>query len=613
MNTRIYPLQDTYLNSNNINKNFGIDEILEIKAKTGEIKEISVPGSPWQPFSTVTSNTGKKGWVAYSNNNYYVWCSDTQTWEILNLSDNIATTTDISSEPIHLVAFNGLLTSTDTVDISLSGSAATVSSSFCGYIYSADKIRIAGECTTGSFDGRIYAGSSFEKLVINGNISDLTPPLREDVLGSGYFEGFTGSLYGSFHTGINNSICNGILSGGAATVMGAEGRVPFTGSIYTTGSAIFNVSGTTDFYYKGQLNGNIYPDSNDLPYFALTNYEFSRILLKFDFTTISESIAADNNITSPQFILKLINCTQRNLPFNYNIYAFPISQSWDGGNGRYVEDSNTYGTNWYYKDFENGSLWYNPLSTRQINATDYFLTESIESFNHGGATWYYKNPITNESYLCSQSFAQNDTGDISINITNIVNSWISNEIPNEGIILMISQEVKPYTGSYDECLLQFYSKESNTIYSPTVQISWDDSEFLTGDLAPANIDNGIIVNFNNLAKTYKSGEILKINVFSREKYQLKLFNKAIQQPNMVTPKYLPASSYYMLKDAESEFVLYDFSDYTKLSCDDMHGNYFWFDTTGLPLERYYTFYIKSVFDSGEIVIFKSDKVFKIVR
>ena len=102
-------------------------------------------------------------------------------------------------------------------------------------------------------------------------------------------------------------------------------------------------------------------------------------------------------------------------------------------------------------------------------------------------------------------------------------------------------------------------------------------------------------------------------MFARDKYPLKSFSKAYQQPIMVTPKYLPSSSYYMIKDAESEEVIVGFDQYTKLSCDPIQGNYFKLQTTGLPQERYMKIFIKSEYDDGVIDIVDTGKVFKIVR
>ena len=75
--------------------------------------------------------------------------------------------------------------------------------------------------------------------------------------------------------------------------------------------------------------------------------------------------------------------------------------------------------------------------------------------------------------------------------------------------------------------------------------------------------------------------------------------------------FLPTSSYYAIKDNETEQVVLDFDQYTKLSCDGS-GNYFMLDTTSYPQERYFRLLIR-VEDSGSIYTFDKSNIFKIVR
>jgi uncharacterized protein YprB with RNaseH-like and TPR domain len=97
----------------------------------------------------------------------------------------------------------------------------------------------------------------------------------------------------------------------------------------------------------------------------------------------------------------------------------------------------------------------------------------------------------------------------------------------------------------------------------------------------------------NLSKEYKFGSIPRINVFAREKYPLKNFIKGYQQISYLSSSLLPSASYYCIKDNESENIVIDFDDNTKLSSD---GNihYFKIDTTGLPVERFYRILIKTM-------------------
>lgn len=221
--------------------------------------------------------------------------------------------------------------------------------------------------------------------------------------------------------------------------------------------------------------------------------------------------------------------------------------------------------------------------------------------------------LEGDSLICSQSFSYGQQSDVSMDITKIVRAWLCGCVPNQGLILMSSWEISTPPLQNVNGLLQFFSKESNTIYSPYLDVAWDDSVFNTGSLAPVTGSIENLISVHNLKNQYKAGSLPKVFVFARDKYPLKQFNKAYQQPVMVTPKYLPSSSYYMIKDAESEEVIVGFDNYTKLSCDPTMGNYFKLQTTGLPQERYYKIFIKTEYSDGTIDITDTDKIFKIVR
>jgi hypothetical protein len=249
-------------------------------------------------------------------------------------------------------------------------------------------------------------------------------------------------------------------------------------------------------------------------------------------------------------------------------------------------------------------------------------TIPTSSFVNEGGTWYetvpstyqYKsssfclNVTTGSSLICSQSFDYT-TSDINMDITNIVKGWLCGCVPNEGIILVRSLETVATNGI--DSTIKFFSKETNTIYQPYIDISWDDSVYTTGSMVPLT---GIIpytVIVQNLSKEYKFGSIPRINVFAREKFPLKNFIKGYQQINYLSSSLLPSASYYSIKDNESENIVVDFDENTKLSSD---GNihYFKIDTTGLPVERFYRILIKTTFNN-QTDIFDNGNIFKITR
>jgi hypothetical protein len=177
------------------------------------------------------------------------------------------------------------------------------------------------------------------------------------------------------------------------------------------------------------------------------------------------------------------------------------------------------------------------------------------------------------------------------------------------------------TSSVDYGTLRFFSKETNTIYSPYLDVAWEDSEiawmipgFNTSSAEPIQIRDAV-VSMKNMAKEYKYGSILRMDVTPRKRYPIKTFARGpsdIQRfSDYLYPYYLPSSSYYVIKDAESEEDVIPYDAYTQLSFDS-YGNYFMLDTSGLPQERYFKVQIRAE-QSGSIMTFDIPTPFKISR
>jgi hypothetical protein len=555
MHTFIYPSQDTYINNSTEfkNKNFGIDEILEIYASN--IGNTTVYTNPvWHDAPLTASSYGNEGWLAYTTSSLFIYSGS--KWYAYNLTSSVIPGTSFISN------FTGRLSNKTTgtkVPLYVSGSSTFASGSFSGSFTSAT-------CVTSSFSGS-FSSSSFKGIINTVTSSNL---YYVDVINfAGYFKGI------------------------------------YSGSFERPSTATY-----------------------------LNTPEFSRTLIKFDITELSKSIS-NNNISGSdiKFTLNLKACGSRNLPLNYTIYAYPVSQSWNNGNGRYADGGSQLGSSWLYRNYDGNGLWYGNSISNSYQQVNYLTNPSYASasFQNQGGTWYYKVPATytnkpkwicnsskypslaNASLICSQSFSYGQQSDVSMDITQIIRGWLCGCVPNQGLMLLSSLEISTPPLQPTNGLLQFFSKETNTIYSPYIDVAWDDSVFNTGSLQPVSGSIQNLITLNYLKDAYKAGSLPKIFVFARDRYPLKNFQKAYQQPVMVTPKYLPTSSYYMIKDAESEEVLVNFDKYTKLSCDPNQGNYFKLQTTGLPQERYLKIFIKSEYADGTVDITDTQKIFKITR
>lgn len=457
----------------------------------------------------------------------------------------------------------------------------TLTGSFSGFSVTASG-SIAGDVNWFSasyFSGSVTASYSG---YINGS------PVSSSGIYSGSLLNFSGSISGSY--------INGYVTGSVSASIFSN----FTGYVDNLTAC------TTGYIYGSDIRNE--PNYRDISY--KTVY---RPLIKFDITHISESVA-QGNITIPKFSLKMKTAREESLPISFNVYALPVSQSWEMGDGYVSDNGSLEGCSWLYKDYKSGSLWSNITSSQIYTPFDFIHAPESASqvFSNGGGTWY-------TSSVCSQSFNY-VSSDINMDITPIVHQWLSGSIPNEGIIIIHGQELTT-ADTYGK--MYYFSRDTNTIYSPYLDVQWDNSSFTTqsiqqsctgsytGSLSPADFTKENVVSISNLSDTYKFGDFPRVNIFCREKYVMKTFERSCQQRDYVIPKYLPTSSYYSIKDAFTEEVLVPFDIYSKLSCDG-NSNYFYLDTTMLAQERYYKILIRTDI-SGSIYTFDTNALFRVVR
>ena len=76
---------------------------------------------------------------------------------------------------------------------------------------------------------------------------------------------------------------------------------------------------------------------------------------------------------------------------------------------------------------------------------------------------------------------------------------------------------------------------------------------------------------------------------------------------------LPSSSYWSIKDLDTDNIIFDYdTNYTKISCDSS-GNYFDIYMNGLEPERNYKLLFKSVLSNGETIVFDENYYFKVLK
>jgi hypothetical protein len=332
-------------------------------------------------------------------------------------------------------------------------------------------------------------------------------------------------------------------------------------------------------------------EGDDTVYYADT-YN-SRLLIQFDLAEISASIVS-GKIYNERYYLKLNATEARTLPINYTLYGYAISGSWTNGRGYFNNNPIiTEGVSWKYRNSKlDGLLW----STSSYNAT------STGSFNTiaGGGNWY-------TSSVCSQSF-NHESPDVRMDVTDIVRKWLSGSIENNGFIVKLSDSLEQDTTIFGS--LKFFSVESHTIFTPKLDVVWDNSNLSgTGSFAEIGSDDFVLYT-KNLRDSYKQEEKPKVRLGVRERYPQQMYATSRVYLNS---KRLPTSSYYQIQDVETDEVIIPFDIIgTKLSCDT-NGNWFQADINNLMPERYYKFVFKSEFDGGDTVRYIDDNYIFIVR
>jgi hypothetical protein len=332
-------------------------------------------------------------------------------------------------------------------------------------------------------------------------------------------------------------------------------------------------------------------------YYTITGTnEVSRGLIKFPTNQINDLIA--NKVTNKVFdvYLKLYLANASSLPLNYILYCHPISGSWDMGTGKLGNlPITTDGVSWQFRDTISGSNWF---SSFPANTTGSYRSGSIA----GGGLWY-----TSSAYQSTQSFTNSTSKDIELKVTNTISAWYSSSISNEGFILKHAPSLEFTTASKFET--KYFSGNTHTIYPPCLEIRWDDSLYSTGSLSTVTSDLFVATLGNNKGE-YQQDSVQRFRVNIRDKYPARTFQTSSVYLNN---KALPSSSYWSIKDLDTEEIVVDYDTaYTKISCDS-NGNYFDIYMNGLEPERYYKLLFKTILTNGEVIISDNNYYFKVIR
>ena len=155
-----------------------------------------------------------------------------------------------------------------------------------------------------------------------------------------------------------------------------------------------------------------------------TQINVSRTLIQFDLTYISKSIVSGLIPADAEYYLNLYDANSQELGSSDVLYVYPVSQSWEGGQGK-VDDwpATTDGASWRYRT--------GPTANDQW----------VGGTNDTGGTWFNGASATH-TLEASQSFT-NEASDVRMDVTGIINNWISSgsSYPNAGFMLKRSGSI----------------------------------------------------------------------------------------------------------------------------------------------------------------------------
>ena len=339
-------------------------------------------------------------------------------------------------------------------------------------------------------------------------------------------------------------------------------------------------------------------------------YYPSRILLKFKDSELTE-VLRDKVSGSFSASLKLYATEySQNLPVSQTIELYPLYENWENGTQRYLERPYNNGV------VSNGASWLYSDNGTDTTSWSNLTTGTTASFSGStspisGGIWY-----TGSGFEATQSIEITHNFDLDFNITNQIQKFSASlfasqtypdGISNNGFIIKRENDV--FNNSTTQGTLKYFSLDTNTIFSPTLAIKWDDSSYITSSGATILTSGKIQLNINNNKGTYRQVEEPTFRINSRKQFPDRTFTTS---SNYLDVNYLNSASYYSVEDYTSKEVIIPFdTEFTKLSADS-EGMYFKLDMQGLQPERYYRILIRHDNNDG-ITVYDDNYFFKVIR
>ena len=367
------------------------------------------------------------------------------------------------------------------------------------------------------------------------------------------------------------------------------------------------------FPYKDTSLYSMYPSMNTGidPILQVSNLNFAvdsspsvtRTLIQFDNNEIEDLL--ENKVTGNwEAYIKSFIATAQGINESSKIQIFPISQSWNNGTGTYLDQPITAdGATWNSPYLGGGRAW--GVGNGSTTDSSYNSTYSPQ----GGGNWWLNSTYGSYSYPYTQSFDMRSDKDLSVKVTETVHDWYSGSIVNNGFIIKWENIIEWSINKQIQPVLQYYSIDTNTIYPPQLEFRWDDYVYTTSSNIEQLSGSNLYINLDENPGQFYLDSVNRFRLNVREEYPKRVFQTS---SIYTTQHYLPTSSYYAVKDLDTnEYVVEFDTSYTKISADEQ-SNYFDIYMSGLEPQRYYKILIK-VDNGTSVQVYDNDYYFKVIN
>jgi hypothetical protein len=335
--------------------------------------------------------------------------------------------------------------------------------------------------------------------------------------------------------------------------------------------------------------------------------DVSRFITQFDTTEIQNVI--NNKIGSSIWDVNFKNfiADAYGITLNSTLEIWPLAQDWNNGTGEFLDSPiTTNGSSWNFSNYGDGTSW----SIAGFIGTELYTSSYNSTYaSQGGGNWFYSGSNVS-SYRVTQSFDLRSDKDLNVRVKTIVSKWYSGSLPNYGFITKWASDIEFFNTSSIQPVMKYYSVDTNTIYPPQLEFKWRDySSILTGSESTIVSNPNIKMSLAENPGIFYSGSINRFRLNISPMYPARTFQTS---SFYVGKNYLPTSSYYALKDLDTNEFIIDFdSQFTQISADST-SNYFDIYMDGLEPERNYEILIKTTID-GSTRIYNDNYYFKVIN